>query len=124
MGEIIGQIEKNDKQLKNRIGVCFDTCHAFAYGYDLRDRKAIDATLKEFDAQIGLEQLRLFHGNDSKFPMGERKDRHQHIGKGHIGTKGFQALVNHPKLKNCNLYLETEHDLVKQDIKLLKKLRT
>lgn len=123
IGEIIRQIEKNDKKLKNTIGVCVDTCHAFAQGYDLRDAKKLNATLKEFDSKIGLERLQLFHGNDSKFAFGEHRDRHEHIGEGQIGSAGFAALLNHPKLKDRNLYLETEHDKVKQDIATLKKLR-
>lgn len=123
VGEMIRQIEKNNKKLKNTIGVCFDTCHAFAQGYDLRSAPAVKATLKEFDAKIGLERLEMFHGNDSKFGLGEHKDRHEHIGDGQIGKTGFAALLNHPKLKNRNIYLETEHDKVKQDIALLKKLR-
>lgn len=123
VGRIIRQIEKNDKKLTNTIGVCFDTCHAFAQGYDLRDTQALNATLKEFDEKIGLERLQLFHGNDSKFGFGEHKDRHEHIGDGNIGQAGFAALLNHPKLKGRNIFLETEHDKVRQDIAVLKKLR-
>lgn len=123
VGEMIRQIEKNDPKLKNTIGVCFDTCHAFAAGYDLRDAKAVKATFKEFDKYIGLPRLKLFHGNDSKFGFGENRDRHEHIGDGKIGRAGFAALLNHPKLKGRNLFLETEHDQVKRDIATLKKLR-
>lgn len=123
IGEMIRQIEKNNAKLKNTIGVCFDTCHAFAQGYDVRDAKTLKATLDTFDRAIGLERLQLFHGNDSKFGLGEKKDRHEHIGRGKIGVAGFTALLNHPKLKARNLYLETEHDLVKKDISILKKLR-
>lgn len=123
VGEMIRQVEKNDTKLKNTIGVCFDTCHAFAQGYDLHDATTLNATLKAFDEKIGLERLQLFHGNDSKFALGEHKDRHEHIGDGHIGKAGFAALLNHPKLKGRNLYLETEHDKVKRDIAVLKKLR-
>ncbi len=123
VGIMIRQIEKNNPKLKNTIGVCFDMCHAFAQGYDLRDAPAVNATVKEFDEKIGLERLQLFHGNDSKFGLGEHKDRHEHVGDGQIGQAGFAALLNHPKLKNRDLYLETEHDKVKQDIALLKKLR-
>lgn len=123
VGEMIRQIEKNDKKLKNTIGVCFDMCHAFAQGYDLRDAKAVNVTLKAFDVKIGLERLQHFHGNDSKFGLGEHKDRHEHIGDGQISRAGFATLLNHPKLKDRNLYLETEHDKVKQDIAILKKLR-
>ncbi len=123
VGDMIRQIEKNDKKLKNTIGVCFDTCHAFAYGYDLRDASAWKKTLADFDSNIGLERLQLFHGNDSKFGMGEKKDRHEHINKGNIGSAGFAALLKNTKLKDRNIYLETEHDAVKKDIALLKKLR-
>lgn len=124
IGWMIKQIETNDPKLKNTIGVCVDTCHAFAAGYDLHDAKTLNATLKEFDQHIGLARLKLIHGNDSKFALGEHKDRHEHIGDGHIGKAGFAALLNHPKLKGCSLYLETEHDKVKKDIVALKKLRT
>ncbi len=123
IGTMIRQIEKNNPKLKNTIGVCFDTCHAFAAGYDLRDAKAVNATLREFDRCIDLDRLKLIHGNDSKFALGENKDRHEHIGDGNIGKAGFSVLLNNPKLTGRNLYLETEHDKVKQDIASLKKLR-
>lgn len=121
---MIERIEKKDTKLKNMIGVCFDTCHAFASGYDLRDKASLEKTLDAFDQTIGLDRLRLFHANDSKFELGGRRDRHDHIGSGHIGVKGFSALINHPKLKDRNVYLETEPDGVKADIAKLKKLRS
>lgn len=105
------------------VGVCFDTAHAFASGYDLRTKKAIDATLKEFDQCIGLDRLKMSHCNDSKVELGAKKDRHEHFGKGFIGLAAFKELVNHPKLKHVNLYCETEYDLVREDIKILKKAR-
>ena len=123
VGTMIQQIEKNDKKLKDTVGVCFDTCHAFAAGHDLSSAAGLNATLKEFDDAIGLDRLKLFHGNDSKFGLGEHKDRHEHIGKGHIGLAGFKAIMNNPKIKSRNLYLETEPDEVKQDIATLKKIR-
>lgn len=123
IGQYIQAIERGNKKLKNTIGVCFDTCHAFASGYDLRDAKSVAATMKEFDKHIGQDRLKLVHANDSKFGLGEHKDRHEHIGQGKIGLAGFAAMVKHPALKKVDWYLETEHDAVKKDIATLKKLR-
>jgi deoxyribonuclease-4 len=125
IAEIIKRVEKN-KKLKNKIGVCFDTCHAFASGYDLRTKIGVRKTLKEFDDIIGLEKLKLFHCNDSKFGLGEHRDRHEHLGKGKIGLAGFEALVKEPKLKNINFILETPKDTPQDDprnLKILKKFR-
>lgn len=105
------------------MGVCFDTAHAFASGYDLRTKEAVDATVKAFDKIVGLKRLKMSHCNDSKVDLGARKDRHEHLGEGFIGRKGFEAIVNHPKLQNINLYLETEHDKVSEDLMVLKRLR-
>lgn len=114
----------NHPRLKNaNLGICFDTCHAFASGYDLRTPKAVDETLKKFDKAIGLSRLKVAHLNDSKLGLNEHRDRHEHIGRGKIGKAGFAAFINYPKLKQANGYLETEHDLVKEDISLLKTLR-
>lgn len=123
IGEYITAIEKKNAALRNTIGVCFDTCHAFASGYDLRDAAAVKKTLQEFDRTIGLNRLKLVHANDSKFGLGEKKDRHEHIGKGHIGLAGWRAMAAHPVLKRVNWYLETEPEGVRQDITTLKKLR-
>ena len=105
------------------VGICFDTAHAFASGYDLRDKKSLDATLKKFDSIIGLEKLKMMHANDSKIELGGHKDRHEHIGQGFIGLDGFKAIVAHPKLKDVNLYLETEPEGVEGDLRLLKVMR-
>jgi deoxyribonuclease-4 len=90
-----------------RIGVCFDTCHAFAAGYDIRTRASFEETFREFDSSIGLERLRFFHLNDSKHGVGSRLDRHQHIGKGEIDRAGFRVLVNDPRFRNHPMVLET-----------------
>ena len=109
---------------EKKLGVCFDTAHAFASGYDLRTKEAVDATFKEFDKQIGLSRLKMSHCNDSKVELGARKDRHEHLGKGFIGLDGFKAIVNHPKLAHMNLYLETEPDALREeDMAHLKKMR-
>ncbi len=123
VGYYIRQIEKKDARLKGTIGVCFDTCHAFASGYDLRTATAVKKTLAEFDTHIGLERLKILHVNDSKFPLGSKKDRHDHIGAGCIGLDGFRALAKHPATKNLDWFLETEPDGVAEDIRLLKSLR-
>jgi len=92
---------------KKRMGICFDTCHAFAAGYDLSCREGIEQTLEELDKYLGLERLKVIHLNDSKYPLGSRKDRHMHIGKGYIGLKGFEIMVNHQFLKGLPFVLET-----------------
>lgn len=117
VGEILDGVGHPD------VGVCFDTAHAFASGYDLRDKNAITKTFKEFDKLIGLKRLKMSHCNDSKVALGARRDRHEHLGKGFIGAKAFKELVRHPKLKHINWYLETEYDGVKADLALLKRAR-
>ncbi len=129
-GEIIGdtfeeiaEIIHHPKLKKYKIGVCFDTQHAFASGYDLRNELTVKKTFTEFDKVIGLENLKMSHCNDSLTEMGSHKDRHAHIGQGLIGKSGFEAIVNNKKLKDINFILETEHDLIVEDLKLLKKIR-
>lgn len=121
--EEIGEIIKSKELNRYDIGVCFDTQHAFASGYDFRTEAALDDTLKKFDDAIGLEKLKMSHCNDSKVELGGKRDRHEHIGEGFIGKDGFKNIVVHPKLKNMNLILETPHDKVVQDLKILKSLR-
>lgn len=106
-----------------KLGVCFDTQHAFASGYDLRTKEAVNETFQQFDKIIGLKKLKMSHCNDSKIELGGKRDRHEHLGEGHIGLKGFDAIVHHPKLAHMNLYLETEPDGVMEDMKKLKKMR-
>lgn len=100
-----------------RIGICFDTCHAFAAGYDLSHQGGVEQVLEEIDKYIGLAQLKVIHLNDSKFPLGSRKDRHMHIGKGYIGLEGFRALVNHKAIKNLPFVLETPKQDQQDDLK-------
>ncbi len=91
----------------SRIGVCLDTCHALAAGYDLRSREAVDGTVRRFDRTIGLDRLEMIHLNDSRFPLGSRRDRHAHIGRGEIGSSGIGAVVRHPRLRGLPFVLET-----------------
>ncbi len=93
---------------RRRVGVCFDTCHAFAAGYDLSTPEGYDRTFGEFDAVIGLEHLRAFHLNDCKKPLGCRVDRHEHIGAGTLGLEPFRLLVNDPRFAAMPGFLETE----------------
>jgi len=105
------------------IGVCIDTAHLFASGYDIRSKEALNETLSIISNSIGLEHIKLFHGNDSKVGLGERKDRHEHIGKGKIGIDGFKNIIKDPTFDNINMIIETPPDKVGDDIKVLKKIR-
>jgi deoxyribonuclease-4 len=91
-----------------RAAVCLDTCHAFAAGYDLRTASGWETMLHEFDTTIGLSRLAVIHVNDSMKELGSRKDRHEHIGKGHIGIEGFRFLMNDPRLYAVPKILETD----------------
>lgn len=102
---------------RKKIGICFDTCHAFTAGYNLSHQEGIEKTLEELEKYIGLDKLKVIHLNDSKFPLGSRKDRHMHIGKGYIGLEGFRVLVNHKYLKNLPFILETPKNDEKDDLK-------
>ncbi len=90
-----------------RLGVCFDTCHVFASGYDIRSADAYEDTMAQFDGIIGLDRLKFFHFNDSKFELGKRKDRHAHIGEGFIGLEGFANFVNDSRWENHVAHMET-----------------
>ena len=91
----------------DRLGVCFDTCHAFAAGYDIRTPETYAATFDAFDKAIGLDLLRFFHVNDAKVPLGSHKDRHDHIGQGEIGLDGFRNLMRDPRFADVPKTLET-----------------
>jgi len=90
-----------------RLGICLDTCHVFAAGYDLRTPDGYGATMAEFDSIIGLDRLEVIHLNDSKGELGSRKDRHEHIGEGRIGLDGFYHFLNDPRLAGLPGILET-----------------
>lgn len=105
------------------LGICFDTAHAFASGYDLRTSKTVAATFKKFDELIGLDRLKMSHCNDSKVDLGMKRDRHEHLGKGFIGLDGFDAIVHSKKLAHINLFLETDPAGVEADLFVLKNFR-
>ena len=134
-GAIIGDTFEEIKKIidsaslkKYKIGICFDTAHAFASGYDLKDDKAVKKTFSDFNKILGIKRLKLIHANDSLVELGSHKDRHAHIGKGLIGKKGFEAIVKMAIKNKVNLILETPHSLgddkeLKKDINILKKMR-
>ncbi len=121
IAQIIEMVEE-----KNRMSACIDTAHIFAAGYDIRSEAAYQKTMKEFDEIIGLERLKCFHINDSKKELGSRVDRHEHIGKGFIGTEGFANIMNDKKVESVPKILETPkgkeqlEDL--ENLKVLKNL--
>jgi deoxyribonuclease-4 len=90
-----------------RIGVCFDTCHVFVAGYDIRTPEGLSATLDEFDRIIGLQRLKVIHVNDAKKPLGSRVDRHEHIGDGELGLETFRILLHEPRIAHVPVILET-----------------
>ena len=115
---IIDGTERND-----RVGVCLDTCHVFAAGYDLVND--LDGVLTQFDKTIGLDRLRFVHLNDSKFDLGQHKDRHAPIGEGFLGLDGVRRIVNHPALKTLPFCLETPHEKLEEyaeEIRLVRGL--
>lgn len=111
------------KNLNGFGGVCFDTCHAFASGYDFRTPAAARNMLQEFDDLIGLQWLKMSHVNDSKTDLGGKRDRHEHIGQGFIGTDGLASLLTTPEFSRIDWILETESEGRKADISALKELR-
>lgn len=118
LGTIVDRVEK-----KIPIGVCLDTCHLFAAGYDISTREGWEKTLKAFDEQIGLKHLYALHVNDSLKPLGSRVDRHAPLGKGLIGIDCFKAMMELPELQELPKYLETPDGppLWKEEIKMLRE---
>jgi deoxyribonuclease-4 len=100
---------------KERVGVCFDTCHAFAAGFDLSTKKGVESTLELFDSVVGLKNLKLVHLNDSKGPLGGNLDRHDHVGMGKIGVAGFRAFVHYEHISSLPMLMEVPHDERRSD---------
>lgn len=122
-GELRSVIDRT--ALGARLGVCFDTCHVWDAGYDIA--RDLDGVLREFDREVGLDRIRAVHLNDSKNPLGSRKDRHEKIGQGCIGLEALVRVVNHPLLRGLPFYLETPQDSLDgwaAEIAMLKKART
>ncbi|MEM3816084.1 MAG: deoxyribonuclease IV [Candidatus Bathyarchaeia archaeon] len=106
----------------DKIGVCFDTCHAFAAGYDLRTEEKIEDAIREIDETVGFTKLKLIHLNDSRGDLNSRIDRHEHIGLGKIGEKGFRNILR-SKLASLPLILETPKNGVRSDLENLIKVK-
>ncbi|MGZ3570051.1 MAG: deoxyribonuclease IV [Thermodesulfobacteriota bacterium] len=100
-----------------RLGVCLDTAHTIEAGYDISKKEGLEKTLEQFDKTVGLKRLHLLHLNDSKTPLGSRRDRHWHIGEGYIGREGFRTLINHPLLKHLPGIMETPRKDTVEDLK-------
>ncbi len=102
LGQMLARVDD-----KRRVGICFDTCHVFAAGYDLRTRDGYDRTIDEIERHVGIENVGAFHLNDSKKPLGSRVDRHQHIGEGELGLDAFRFLLNDKRFARIPKVLET-----------------
>ena len=117
---ILATIIKGVKD-KSRVGVCIDTCHAFAGGYDLRTAESSAAVFEEFDHIVGFEWLRGMHLNDSKKKLGSRVDRHHSLGKGEIGIDVFRFILQDPRFDEIPLILETiDNKIWAEEINLLR----
>ena len=106
-----------------RLGICFDSCHGFAAGYDFRSPKETEALVREMDRTVGLSRLALLHLNDCAGALGAHRDRHAHIGKGKIGLGGFRALLGHPSLRMVPMILETPKKTPRDDLRNLSRVR-
>jgi len=123
LGQIIKLVDD-----KRRVGICFDTCHVFASGYELRNRDDYERTIDALEKQVGVATVGAFHLNDSKKPLGSRVDRHQHIGEGEIGIEAFRFLLNDQRFRGIPKLLETpktiEHESDRKNLTLLRSLVT
>jgi deoxyribonuclease-4 len=111
-------------QEADRIGLCFDTCHVFAAGYDISTREGYEKTMDEFDRAVGLKRIEAFHVNDSKKGLGCRVDRHEHIGKGAIGLEAFRCLMGDARFRGVPKVIETpkENNMDPVNLKILREL--
>lgn len=107
-----------------RVAFCFDSCHVFAAGYDIRTAEAYEATMAEFDRLLGVERIRCFHLNDARKPLGSRVDRHDHIGTGELGLAAFGFILNDPRFSRVPMILETpKGEDMHEDVENLALLR-
>lgn len=111
----------NNINLKEKVGVCLDTCHVYSAGYDIVN--SLDIVLEEFDKELGIESLKAIHLNDSLTPFFSKKDRHEKLGKGSLGKEAIINFVNHPQIKKLPIFLETPNELdgYKNEIEFLRK---
>jgi deoxyribonuclease-4 len=109
LGLILDKL-KSSSSRSNSFGICLDTCHAFAAGYDLRTKEGVNETLDEFRSKIGLSNLKVIHLNDSKEDLNSNRDRHEHIGLGKIGKEGFREFLRHNAVRKLPIIMETPID--------------
>ncbi|MFA5072344.1 MAG: deoxyribonuclease IV [Nitrospirota bacterium] len=119
MQEVITQIRDS-----SHVGICYDTCHGFAAGYDIRTKEQVDALAEKIDSTVGLKRLLGIHLNDSLRDFGAHVDRHWHIGEGKIGSDGFRVFLNHPKFKDIPKIMETPKDSEEDDPRNMKMVRS
>ena len=119
VSEVISRLRDKDK-----FGICYDTCHGFAAGYDVRTKKGVDAIAKKIEETVGLEKLKGMHLNDCLKDFSSRVDRHWHIGEGKIGEDGFKALLNHRAFKDKPKIMETPKETEEDDPRNMKKVRS
>ncbi len=125
MGELREIMEKTEKD-SGSVGVCIDTCHAHAAGYELAEEEGFHDFLQEIEEDLGLENIKVIHLNDSKDEKGSEKDNHEHIGEGNIGEEGFRNIVNSEKLEEKPMVLETptsDGKSYKENLEKIKELR-
>jgi deoxyribonuclease-4 len=120
--EIKGMLEMVENP--RRVGVCVDSCHLFASGFDLRTEETVKETLGLFDELIGLDKLKVVHLNDSKGPLGSKLDRHENIGEGKIGRKGIRAFLHYPGISERPIIMETPYEDIETEKKSIKLVRT
>ncbi len=128
IGKTLKQIAQIAKDVNDeRVKVCLDTCHLYSAGYPLRNTSELNTFLIEFDKEIGIERIELWHLNDSKDPFHALRDRHENIGEGTLGISTFQTLLNHPKTRNAPFILEvpgfSQNGPDKKNIDILKRLQ-
>ena len=126
IGSVLGQIRDIIDAVKEKdlLGLCYDTCHGFASGYDMRESVSLNGLIRDIDGVVGLNRLLLVHLNDSKGDLGSGIDRHEHIGKGKIGMKGFELFINHPSLREIPMILETPKKSDEDDMNNLETVKS
>jgi deoxyribonuclease-4 len=126
MGYVLEQVQEVISRLNDssQIGICYDTCHGFAAGYDIRSEKDVDALAKKIDETVGLKRLKGMHLNDCLRDFNSHVDRHWHIGEGKIGLDGFKVLLNHPAFKDVPKIMETPKETEEDDPRNMKVVKS
>jgi deoxyribonuclease-4 len=126
VGYTLEQVQQVISRLNDAssVGICFDTCHGFAAGYDIRTKKDVDALAKKIESTVGLARLKGMHLNDCLRDFNSRVDRHWHIGEGKIGPEGFKFLLHHPAFKDVPKIMETPKETEEDDPKNMKTVRS